>query len=65
MTLHERLVDVPNIDSIDTDVYCYQIDTIVIGLIPKCFSGRHFYIPGLQKTLFQNTWKTQKGVFLY
>lgn len=65
MTLHERLVDVPNIDSIDTDVYCYQIDTIVIGLIPKCFSGGHFYIPGLQKTLFQNTWKAQKGVFLY
>lgn len=55
MTLHERLVDVPNIDSIDTDVYCYQIDTIVIGLIPKCLRGRHFYIPGLQKTLFQNT----------
>lgn len=21
-------MDVPNIDSIDTDVYCYQIDTI-------------------------------------
>lgn len=52
-------MDVPNIDSIDTDVYCYQIDTIVIGLIPKCFRGRHFPKNCLSKYL-----KSSKGCFL-